>query len=70
MYDNYPNTSKAKLDDANRAMFPNRLSWNSGSTSGVYDRDGVSYKVSSLGGFSGAGVFDSQGRLIGIAYIC
>ena len=65
----YPNTPRDKLVTAFGEVFGDRLSISRGSTDARYDRDVISYRISSHSGASGAGLFDEEGNLIGLTLL-
>ena len=65
----YPNTPRNELVKALGEMFGDRLSMSSGMITTRYDRDIISYRISSHSGASGGGLFDEDGNLIGSTLI-
>jgi hypothetical protein len=62
----YPNTSKKDILSAYHNLYPDSLSWAHGpSVPERYDADTVFYRISTSCGAPGAGIFDSEGKLIG-----
>jgi len=68
IYRYYPKTSKEKLDESFKLLYPDQLSYATGVTSNhFWSPDTIYHRVSSYNGASGCGIFDQAGRLIGIS---
>jgi hypothetical protein len=67
IYSQYPNTTQQKLNSAFNELFPDHLCYVDGVTSSRWDQDTIFHRVSSHVGASGAGLFNNDGKLIGIS---
>lgn len=67
IYSQYPSTTQQKLNSAFNELYPDHLSYADGVTSSRWDQDTIFHRVSSHAGASGAGLFNVDGKLIGIS---